>query len=159
VENLKELLKLLLSNEIDFVLIGGFATSVHGSTLVTQDLDICAAITDEQVSKLREALKNLNPRHRMNPNFKPSFLEFPKDLEGTSNIYLETDLGTLDILSEAPPAGGFEEIKNRALTVPLYGHPCKVISLEDLIKIKAAMKRPKDKQALQELQIIQKKTK
>ncbi len=53
VENLKELLKTLLEHKIDFVLIGGFATSVHGSTLVTQDLDTCAAITEEQVAKLR----------------------------------------------------------------------------------------------------------
>ena len=70
--NLKELLKILLENNIDFVLIGGFAAVVHGSTLVTQDLDICTAITNDNVSKLRNALKNLNPRHRMNPKIMTS---------------------------------------------------------------------------------------
>lgn len=158
-QNLKELLKTLLENNIDFVLIGGFAAAVHGSTLVTQDLDICAAITEEQVAKLRNALRNLNPRHRMNPNFKPSFLNHPQEIKGTNNIYLETDLGILDIHTQTQPAGDFEEIKNRAMTISLYGFTCRVISIEDLIKVKESMKRPKDLQVVKELRIIQMKSK
>ena len=158
-QNLKALLKNLLQNNIDFVLIGGFAAVVHGSTLVTQDLDICAAITEEQVAKFREALKDLHPRHRMNPNAKPSFLEYPKEIEGTNNIYLETDLGILDILSEAQPAGNFEEIKRRSSEISLYGYKCRVISIDDLIRVKESMKRPKDIQAVQELRLIQLKAK
>lgn len=158
-QNLKDLLIVLLDSDVDFVLIGGFATLVHGSTLVTQDLDICAAITDSQVAKLRESLKKLHPRHRMNPAFKPSFLEYPKDIQGLNNIYLETDLGVLDILSEAQPAGSFEEIKSRATNISLYGRACKVISIDDLILIKSSMKRPKDIQAVQELQAIREKLK
>ncbi len=157
-QNLKALLETLLKSEVDFVLVGGFAAVVHGSTLVTQDLDICAAITEEQVAKLREALRNLHPRHRMNPSAKHSFLEYPKELKGTNNIYLETDLGVLDILSKVPPAGTFDEIKNRALEISLYGYRCRVISINDLIKIKDAMNRPKDLQAAQELRLIQAKT-
>ena len=158
-KNLKALLKNLLDHDIDFVLIGGFAAVVHGSTLVTQDLDICAAISDEQVAKLRDALKDLHPRHRMNPNFKQSFLDYPKEIKGTNNIYLETDLGVLDILSEAQPAGNFAELKSRASEISLYGHKCKVISVDDLIKVKETMKRPKDLQAVQELRLIQIKSK
>ena len=154
-QNLKELLRTLLEHEIDFVLIGGFAAVVHGTTLVTQDLDICAAITEEQVSKLRKALKDLHPRHRMNPNAKHSFLEYPEVIKGINNIYLETDLGILDILSQTEPAGSFDEIKSRALEVSLYGYKCRVISIEDLIQIKKSMKRPKDLQAVEELKIIQ----
>ena len=157
-QNLKALLKTLLEHEIDFVLIGGFAAVVHGSTLVTQDLDICAALTGEQVSKLRDALKNLHPLHRMNPSVQLSFLEHPKDLKGLNNIYLKTDLGVLDILSEAQPAGDFQAIKNRSIEISLYGYKCRVISIEDLIRVKEAMKRPKDLQAVQELRAIQKKT-
>ncbi len=157
-KNLKELLKILLENDVDFVLIGGFAATVHGSTLVTQDLDICAAITEEQVTKLRKALGSLNPKHRMNPNFKPSFLDYPKDIKGTNNIYLETDLGVLDILSQTQPAGDFSSIKSRASEISLYGFKCKVISIEDLIRVKEAMKRPKDLQAVKELRIIQLKS-
>lgn len=154
VRNLKTLLKHLLENEIDFVLIGGFAAVIHGSTLVTQDLDICAAITDEQIAKLRYALRDLHPKHRMNPAAKHSFLDYPTDFRGTNNIYLETDLGILDILSQTQPAGNFDEIKSRSLEISLYGHKCRVIAVEDLIKVKESMKRPKDLQAAQELRLI-----
>lgn len=157
-QDLKALLKKLLEYEVDFVLIGGFAAVVHGSTLVTQDLDICVAITEEQVAKLREALKDLHPRHRMNPNAKHSFLDYPKDITGTNNIYLETDLGVLDILSQAQPAGDFADIKNRSSEISLYGCKCRVISVEDLILVKEAMKRPKDLQAVHELRLIQLKS-
>ena len=43
--NLNNLLKLLLENDVDFVLVGGFAGAVYGSSLVTRDLDICAFCT------------------------------------------------------------------------------------------------------------------
>ena len=155
VQNLKALLKVLLKGKIDFVLIGGFAGVVHGSTLITQDLDICAAITEEQVAKLRAALKDLHPRHRMNPGAKHSFLEYPPEIKGTNNIYLETDLGILDILSRTQPAGDFAEIKGRSSEISLYGYKCRVISIEDLILVKEAMKRPKDLQMAQELRLIQ----
>jgi hypothetical protein len=159
VQNLKALLETLIKSEADFVLVGGFAAVVHGSTLITQDLDICAAITEEQVAKLRAALKDLHPRHRMNPSAKHSFLEYPTDIKGTNNIYLETDLGILDILSKLPPAGSFDEIKERSIEISLYGHSCRVISIDDLIKIKESMNRPKDQQAAQELRLIQLKQK
>ena len=157
--DLKALLRRLLEHKIDFVLIGGFAGTVHGSTLVTQDLDICLAITEEEVAKLREALKDINAKHRMNPSFKPSFMDYPKDLTGVNNIYLETDLGVLDILSSSEPAGSFHEIKSRSISISLYGYSCRVISIDDLIKIKETMKRPKDLQAVRELQLIREKMK
>jgi hypothetical protein len=73
-DNLKALLKRLLDHNVDFVLAGGLACVVHGSPLVTQDVDICVFFDDLQIAKLREALKDIEPRFRMNPNFKPSFL-------------------------------------------------------------------------------------
>jgi hypothetical protein len=36
----------------------------------------------------------------------------------------------------------------------IYGYPCKVISLDDLIEVKRAMNRPKDKSVLQELLLL-----
>lgn len=157
--DLKALLQRLLKNKIDFVLIGGFAGTVHGSTLVTQDLDICLAVTEEEITKLRAALKDINPRHRMNPSFKPSFMDYPKDLTGVNNIYLETEVGVLDILSSCEPAGSFHEIKSRAISISLYGYSCHVISIDDLIKIKETMKRPKDLQAVHELKLIRDQSK
>lgn len=153
-QNLKELLERLLKNKIDFVLVGGFASVLHGSTLVTQDLDICVAITDEEIKKLRLTLADLNPIHRMNPSFAPSFLDHPKETEQLKNIYLKTDLGILDIMSDLPPVGNFDRIKSQSIEIELYGYKCRVISIEDLITIKQAMTRPKDKETLKILKNI-----
>lgn len=159
VQNLKALLEKLLESRIDFVLVGGFAGVLHGSTMVTQDIDICAAITQDTLDSLRTALIDLHPKLRMNPNFKPSFFDQPKSPDGVENIYLETDLGILDVMSKLPPVGDFELIKSRAITFEIYGYSCRVIALEDLIRIKESMKRPKDKQIVHELRILQEKLK
>lgn len=155
--NLNNLLKVLLQNKIDFVLIGGFAGVVHGSTQVTRDLDICSLVTPAQVEKLRMALKDLHPRHRMNPNFKPSFLTEPHDLENLRNIYLETDLGVLDIISEVTEVGDFEQVKRNSIEIMLFGCKCRVISVEALIKAKEKLGRPKDKLVVAELKALRPK--
>lgn len=41
-QQLNELIQRLCDADIDFVIVGGFAGILHGSTLVTRDLDICA---------------------------------------------------------------------------------------------------------------------
>ncbi len=154
-QDLKKLLKLLLENDIDFVLIGGFAAVVHGSTLVTQDLDICSSMSVENIEKLRSILKDYNPVHRMNRAANLSFTDHPESLEGINNIYLDTDLGILDILSATEPAGDFQTIKKNSIQIEIYGHICNVISIDDLIKVKSSMNRAKDIQAVQELVQIQ----
>jgi len=158
VNNLNNLLQVLLNNEIDFVLIGGFAGVVHGSTQVTRDLDICTLVTPAQVEKLRVALRELNPKHRMNPGFKPSFLSEPKEVKNLRNIYLETDLGILDIISEVTEVGDFEQVKKNSVQIELFGHKCKVISVDALIKAKEKMGRPKDKLVVAELKALRNKS-
>ena len=59
-------------------------------------------LSDENVAKLRMALKDLQPRHRMLPQ-KTSFLEVPPVGQTVRNLYLQTDLGMVDILSSVLP--------------------------------------------------------
>lgn len=153
------LLKRLLENNIDFVLIGGYAAVVHGVSQVTHDLDICSVITPESLIHLRAALADLAPKHRMNPNFQPSLNEYPPEGQILDNYYLRTNAGVLDILKEVAPAGSFEEIKKRAIEVQVFGYKCKVISIDDLIAIKSVMKRPKDQATLAELLVVKERLK
>lgn len=62
---INQLFQRLCDADIDFVIVGGFAAILHGSSLVTRDLDVCAVLTRESVSKLRDALKDLQPAHRI----------------------------------------------------------------------------------------------
>jgi hypothetical protein len=158
-QNLNQLLKLLLEAKIDFVLIGGYAGVVHGCTQLTRDLDICAALTDEDIKKLRDCLKDYNPKLRMNPNFKPSFMEQPKSTKNLNAIYLETDIGVLDILKSVIAIGDFSAVKRNAQLIDVFGLPCQVISIDDLIKAKKAMNRDKDKLVLKELELVREKLK
>lgn len=156
-ENLNLLLRRLLDSEIDFVLIGGYAAIVHGASQVTHDLDICAVITEEQLIKLKSALRDLEPKHRMNPSVQLSLDDFPVKGKSIDNYYLRTNAGVLDILKDVSAVGDFQKLKSNANTIRIFGHECKVISLDDLIKAKTAMTRPKDKSVLEELLIVKQK--
>ena len=155
-KDLNYLLKTLLDNDVEFILIGGFASVIHGSNHVTQDLDICAVLSSDGIEKMRKALKELHPVHRMNLKANVSFLDRPALDEKVQNIYLQTDAGVLDILSMVTGVGDFEELKKNALSVPLFGKKCLVISLDDLIKAKSVMTRAKDRIVLEELLKIKK---
>lgn len=156
-ENLNLLLKRLLDSKVDFILIGGYAAVVHGSSQVTHDLDICAVMTDEELAKLKAALKDLNPQHRMNKNFQPSLDDFPQKGQKLDNYYLKTNAGVLDIISFVNPVGDFDIIKKNAIEIKVFNNICKVISLDDLIKVKQSMSRDKDKIVLNELLCLKQK--
>ena len=155
-QDLNHLLKTLLMHNLDFLIIGGFAAVVHGSSHVTKDLDITMLITQDNINKLRQALKDLEPRHRMNPSHKPSFLEEPKNVAGLNNIYLETSAGILDIVAMDESMGSFNDLKSRSLKVNLFGYDCFILSLDDLIRVKEKMSRPKDLIVLEELRALKK---
>jgi len=152
-QSLSNLLQRLAKSGVDFVVIGGFAGVLHGSSLVTRDLDICAVLTSENVERLREALKDLHPHHRMTPQHL-SFLQTPKPGEGVSNLYLQTDWGVVDILSSVLGLGDFESIKATAENFEIGEETCKLIGVHDLIRAKEALGREKDLLAVKELRAI-----
>jgi predicted nucleotidyltransferase len=151
----KVLLNKLADENFDFILVGGFAAAAYGSTYVTYDLDICAVLSPANIQKLRSILADLHPVHRITQN-KPSFTDHPKDLNEINNIYLQTDAGVLDILSNITGVGAFDELARNAVDIQIFGHDCKIISLDDLIKAKLALNRPKDIVVVEELQKIKK---
>jgi hypothetical protein len=154
---LSQLLQRLCDADVDFVVVGGFAALIHGSTIVTRDLDICAVLSHEDVAKLREALRDLNPTHRLTPQ-RLSFLTNPDAGVPVRNLYLETEIGTVDILSSIRGVGDFERVRGESVELELFGRRCRVISLDDLIRAKEAVGREKDLLAVKELRAIREKT-
>jgi predicted nucleotidyltransferase len=158
VSDLNQLIQRLCDADIEFVIVGGFAAVLHGSSLVTRDLDICAVLTAENVQKLRSAFRDVHPAHRLTSQ-KLSFLENPEPGVEVHNLYLRTDLGPLDVLGSILGVGDFERIRGQAAEVELFGRRCRVISLDDLIRAKEALGREKDQLAAKELRAIREKTK
>lgn len=156
--DLNQLIQRLCDADIEFVIVGGFAAVLHGSSLVTRDLDICAVLTAENVQKLRSAFRDVHPAHRLTSQ-KLSFLENPEPGVEVHNLYLRTDLGPLDVLGSILGVGDFERIRGQAAEVELFGRRCRVISLDDLIRAKEALGREKDQLAAKELRAIREKTK
>jgi hypothetical protein len=94
-----DLLKRLNDHQVEYVLVDGMACVIHGSLVVTQDVDICAPLTLENLSRLLAALAGVHPRFRTDRDLRP-LPDEPEKLEGFKNLYLITDLGQLDVLSE-----------------------------------------------------------
>lgn len=151
--SLHYLLQKLADAGVDFVIVGGFAGVLHGSAYVTDDLDICAILSAENVAKLRVALVDQNPVHRITPQ-RLSFLQYPPEGETVANLYLETDAGVLDVLGNVLGVGGYQELMRGAAEIPLFGRRVRVIGLEDLIRAKEALGREKDLLVAKELRAI-----
>lgn len=158
VVQLNRLIERLCDANIDFVIVGGFAGMLHGSSLVTRDLDVCAVLSSENVAKLRAALADLQPTHRFNPK-RLSFLDTPDPGLGMNNLYLETELGPVDFLGSILGIGDFERVRAASIEIELFGRRCRVISLQDLIQAKEALGRDKDLIAAKELRAIAEKQK
>jgi hypothetical protein len=70
-------------------------------------------------------------------------------------LYLETDLGPVDLLGDIKGVGEFEAVRAVSIEIQLFGRPCRVLSVDGLIRAKEAMGRDKDLIAVKELRAIQ----
>jgi hypothetical protein len=153
--NFLNLLKQLAVAEVDFVIVGGFAGVVYGCTYVTQDIDICCDFSAENLLRLQKALYSLHPVHRMTA--KRQKLELTQDkCSRFENLYLDTDIGQLDCLSFINGIGNFQIVKDKSTLIGVEDFQLQVLSLDALIKAKKAMNRPRDKEAILELEAIKK---
>ncbi len=155
-DSILAILKRLHEQKVEFVIVGGVAGVLHGSSLVTEDLDICAPLTPENLSRILAALEPLHPRWRMPPH-KPTIPREPEKLAGYRHLYLLTDAGVVNVLSEITGLGEYSAIRNRTIPANLPGIECRVIDIESLITAKRALGRPKDLQSAAELEAIREK--
>lgn len=154
--DLQRLLRRLDDAGVEFVLVGGYAAMLHGSSLLTRDLDVCAVLTPGNVEKLRETFKEFHPVHRLSSP-RRSFLDVPGVDVALDNLYLNTDLGTLDVLGTITGVGDYARVARDAVEVELFGRRVRAISLDDLIAAKEALGRDKDLIAAKELRAIREK--
>lgn len=149
-----ELLKRLVNSGTEFTVIGGMAAVFYGSSIVTQDLDVCASLDEKNVPRILDALRGTNPRFRMRPDRLP-LPDEPERLRGFRNLCLSTDFGIIDILGEVSGIGGFSEAIAQSHPAELLpGLTCQLLDLEALIAAKRAAGRPKDLRAVAELLVI-----
>lgn len=150
----RELLRVLVEQGVDFVVVGGIAGIARGSAYMTQDLDIAYARDRDNLERLVAALRELGARLRGAPAGVPFILD-AKTLEAGAHFTFETDYGPLDVLDRPDGSPPYEELKRRA-GAPLIvgGLPVPVASLNDLIAMKEATGRPRDVVVASELRLL-----
>jgi len=112
--DLGELIAVLARHGVEYLLIGGVATQVHGHRRTTMDLDLTPNPSPENLHRLGAALAELG------------------------------DPSRVLVFKEPKGAHEFDQMRERALVVDLDGNEVAIVSLDDLIRMKRAASRPAD---------------
>lgn len=147
------LIQRLRGADVRFVLIGGFAGTVLGSPRITVDLDIVYARDADNLERLASALEPLSPYLRGAPAGLPFRLDVATLARGL-NFTLTTAMGDLDLLGEVVGGGTYEQLLPHSIRVRVFDVDIDVVSLSQLIRLKRAAGRPKDLEALAELEAL-----
>ncbi len=147
------LLKALSEANVDFVIVGGAAATVHGSSRLTQDLDVVYSRSPANISRLVSALAPFRPYLRGAPPGLP-FSWDERTIHNGLNFTLITTLGAIDLLGEITGGWQFENLKSQSIRLDIFGIRCLCLSLEALIAAKRAAGRPRDLEAIAELELI-----
>jgi hypothetical protein len=152
----RALLSRLQAQHVEFVIIGGFCGTMHGVSLVTRDLDVCCSFALANLRRIEAAVKDLHPFHRLTANRLP--LELTDELCGRlKNLYLQTDLGKLDCLSEVQGIGSYEDALRRSILFKLSYGEFRILDVDALIAAKEAVGREHDLAAVKQLRGIKEK--
>lgn len=144
-----EILRLLVARQVEFVVIGGVAGALLGSSVTTSDLDIVPGASDENLLRLANLLYELDARLRREG--EPEELHrIPSGdwLRSAAFWNLETTLGHFDVVMRPTAGGGYAELAGSALELQLSVGPVLVAALDELIAMKEAAGRPKDEPGL-----------
>jgi hypothetical protein len=147
------LIPLLVANDVEFIIVGGAAATAHGSARLTLDLDVVYNRDNLNLERIVRALAPSQPYLRGAPPGLP-FEWSVETLKKGLNFTLITTLGALDLLGEIVGGGGYEELKPETIKIEVGGAECLCLSLERLIGVKRAAGRPKDLEAIAELEQI-----
>ncbi|HET8751899.1 MAG TPA: hypothetical protein VFM43_05180 [Gaiellaceae bacterium] len=145
-----EVLQTLERHRVTYVVIGGLGRVIHGSTELTDGIDIVPSTREENLRRLGLALEELNAHL---PDGKQPALE--RDLVGRGVLELRTDAGELKIVPEPAGTRGYDDLRRRAVREPLgQGLRPSVASADDHARMLAVLGREQDRPALQTMQRV-----
>jgi hypothetical protein len=143
----------LSRSEVEFIVIGGTAATIHGSARLTADLDIVYRRSPENIRKLVAALASHHPYPRGAPPGLP-FQWDEQTLKRGLNFTLTTALGDVDLLGEVAGGGTYDALRPSCIEIQAFGMKCLCPGLDTLISLKRAAGRPKDLEVIAELEAL-----
>ncbi len=147
------LLTVLAKNSVDYILVGGVAATAHGAARLTQDVDIVYSRSDANLARLASALARFSPYLRGAPTGLPFHWSLDT-LRAGLNFTLTTTLGDLDLIGEIAGGGSYENLLPDTIVLKIFGIECRCVTLRRLILLKRAAGRPRDLDAIAELEAI-----
>jgi predicted nucleotidyltransferase len=150
---LRELFRVLAEHGVDYLVIGGVAAQVHGRRRTTKDLDVTPAPDPDNFERLTAALVALDAHPvELGPGAPTPTAE---QLHLASIVPpLSTRHGELHILNDVPGATTYAVMSARALTTDLDGIALRIVSVDDLIRMKHATGRPSDIEDIEALTTV-----
>ena len=113
--------------EIECVIVGGLAATIHGSARLTQDVDFVYARNRANVERLVAALKPDSPYLRGAPPGLP-FDWSEATIERGLNFTLTTTLGDIDLLGEITGGGAYDALLPHSVDVEMFGCRCRCLA-------------------------------
>ncbi len=138
---------------VRFVVIGGVAGVAHGSSRVTNDLDICYDLASDNRTQLAQLLIDWETYLRGVEAGLPFILD-ARTLADSAVLTLITREGDLDIFARVEGVGDYAACRARSESVLVEDLEFAVLDLPALIAAKRAASRPKDIEALRELEAL-----
>ncbi len=139
------LFSVLDKHHVDYVLIGGLAAVLHGSTAMTNDADILPDSDAANLERLSSALQTLDARLRT-PDTSDGipFDPHPTLIASMAMLNMTTRCGDLDLTFQPAALSGYAEVRERAVVFEVDGLQIPVAALDDIIASKESADRPKD---------------
>lgn len=148
----QEIFRALADEQVEYVLIGGLAATIHGASLVTLDTDVCIRHSPSNCERMARALERLEAE--IYPTRQVP-IPITADLLQTHRlVHLRTKAGRLDLITSVPGLGTFEEFAHGSTTIQLDDVTIPVLTLDQLIQAKSAMNQAKDREHLDQLLAI-----
>ena len=146
----EEILRRLVDADVRFVIIGGIAAQAHGSPSLTADIDIVPSWDRENLAKIARILRNTAAvRHGLPIDAPPMPPLDARTLLGGAVFTLNSRFGRFDLLANPDPGLDYASLRWNAIRVELFGVEVLAAGLDDLIAMKRAAGRPKDRVELE----------
>lgn len=144
-QDFKEFLKLLEENEVEYLLVGGYAVGFHGYPRPTGDIDFWIARNDANAAKLVKILVAFGFNA---PELSPSLFLLEKSI-----VRMGVAPFKLEVITHIDGVA-FADCYSKRLEAAIDGCPVKIIDYQSLLINKKASGRPKDINDLLELRKV-----
>ncbi len=148
-----DVIRALADANVRFVVVGGVAAGLAGSSRVTFDLDICYDPSLNNLARLAAVLASWHAYLRGVEPGLPFYMDVTA-LRVTPMMTLTTDLGALDVMDRVEGVGTFEAVLASSVVVDAPGVTFRALGLPALVKAKRTIRRKKDLEQLPELEAL-----